>query len=91
VIVTRSGSTCASPFALWCDEEFDAALDASKATFDSEERQELTCEALEYMREEAPCIFLVQTPVIQGVAERVQGYTVRPDEQVYVYHVDVSD
>jgi len=78
-------------FQLWCNEEFTAALDAAKGTFDPDERQKAYCEALQIMRDEAPGVFLVQTPVIEGVAERVQGFQTRPDQAVFVYPLDVSD
>ena len=72
------------------DATLDVMIDAAISETDKDKRLELTWEALEYFREDAPLAFLHQQPLLVGVHARVQNFDPYPDGRIYLGGVDVS-
>lgn len=77
---------CGHVWGFWCDERMDALYDAGLATMDQEERAEIYMEMQEYVKEQAPMLFLYNGVDLYGVNQRV-NFTPRPDERILVYEM----
>jgi len=74
----------------WCDETFDALIDKGRATVDEEARVKIYQEAVAYMREEAPVLFLTQSAVLWGVSDNIVDFKPRQDQRVVYWQTDLS-
>ncbi len=65
---------CRSVGNFFCSEAFDQLFPQSRATLDPTRRAQILQRVARIVREEAPAIFLVQTPGIYAVQRRVRGF-----------------
>lgn len=74
--ISKGGSN----FPAYSNPAVDALLDSATATFDPARARAYARRAAETMIEDAPGIWLYQTPTIAGLADRIRTTTMRADE-----------
>ncbi|MBI4607385.1 MAG: hypothetical protein HY726_00065 [Candidatus Rokubacteria bacterium] len=62
----------------FANPEYDALVARERAAMNPEERQKVLQEMAAFLRDDPPCIFLVQTAGIYAVQPRVQGFAWKP-------------
>jgi dipeptide transport system substrate-binding protein len=67
-----------SNYANWCNDEFQALLEAGKATTDVAERTRIYEEAQVVFKREAPWLTIAHSKVFMPMNKRVQGYVMDP-------------
>jgi peptide/nickel transport system substrate-binding protein len=67
-------------FTGYSDEEFDALVDAGRATSDFDERYEIYQQADQILVDAAPYVYMFNKREIRAYSPQVQGFTVRPDQ-----------
>ncbi len=67
-------------FTGYSNEEFDALMEAGRATSDFDERYEIYEEANEILVTDAPYVYMYNKQEIRAYADYVEGFTVRPDQ-----------
>jgi peptide/nickel transport system substrate-binding protein len=85
------GTERAGPYSYTPNEAWTQAVYQARETFVPEERERLYCEAAQIQKEEAPMVFLVQPPFLVGYNTRVQNFTIRPDQEVFFFPLDVAN
>jgi peptide/nickel transport system substrate-binding protein len=85
------GTERAGPYSYTPNEAWTQAVYQARETFVPEERERLYCEAAQIQKEEVPMVFLVQPPFLVGYNPRVQNFTIRPDQEVFFFPLDVSN
>ena len=75
----------------WENQEFDELFSQAQATIDPAEREALFHQANEMMHENLPSVFLFQLPAIYGLSKRVEQWTPRPDEMLYLAETSLAD
>ncbi len=78
-----------SLFDYWQDPELDQVLLAAQSEMDVEERLDYYRDALWFIREGAPWIFLYQQKDIYGVNTRVK-WQPRPDELIWAFDAEIK-
>ncbi|MDQ7844683.1 MAG: ABC transporter substrate-binding protein [Armatimonadota bacterium] len=73
----------------FCSPAFDALFAQGRASTSPDKRAEILRRAARIVREEAPVIFLVQTPGIYGVQPRVRGLVWGADYLMNLHKVEV--
>jgi peptide/nickel transport system substrate-binding protein len=71
--------------------EMDELYAQQKTEFDRDARISILHEFMAEMREEAQMIYLFQSPLINGVSPRVQGYQPTPNDLIDIRGVTVTD
>jgi peptide/nickel transport system substrate-binding protein len=61
-----------------CNPAFDAKVTTAAAEADSDARYAIYAELAQYLYDEAVTIFVVNETVVEGVSDKVQGYTPHP-------------
>jgi peptide/nickel transport system substrate-binding protein len=74
--------TSTAPQKLLADPEFDRLMQQQAAEFDPEKRRALLQQLGELYREDAPAIFLWQSPLLYGVSSKVGGFGAHPDARL---------
>lgn len=72
-----------SPFKLFSNTKIDELFQKQRRTFDPKERQAILQELMAVIREEAPAIFLFQSPDIFAYRPRVVGFEPTPDNAIH--------
>jgi ABC-type transport system substrate-binding protein len=80
-----------SIFKLAANEEMDAIYAEETNEFDRDHREELLKEFMAVMREEAPFLFLFQSPLLYGLNPRVTGFPPTADDHPHVDAVALQD
>jgi len=83
--VTRSNR------AQWCNEEFDALIQAAKITSDPAERTRLYEEAQVVFKDQAPWATIAHSVVYMALRPEVTGYKVHPLGSHIFYGVDIAE
>lgn len=79
-----------SPYKLHSNPKMDELYLASKAEADRSKREKILQEFNALMREEAPMLFLFQSPLIYGVNPRVKGFKPTPDDRIHFVGISVG-
>jgi peptide/nickel transport system substrate-binding protein len=79
--------TCKGLYGLMCNEQFDKLFAEQRLETDSEERAAILAEMQEIVHDEAPGIFLFQSPDIFGVRDHVHGFTPTADNMIHLESV----
>lgn len=74
----------------WMNEEFEQTYIELQATFEDEERRQLSHKLQEIVYNDAPWIFLYKQFDLYGVSERL-AWTPRADERMYFYNATISE
>lgn len=74
----------------WCNEEFDALMEAAEFNLDLEERAQQLARAYEIVDEEMPWSTLFQIEGLVGVADAIT-WTPRPDEMIWAFDIQPTD
>ncbi|MDR7523427.1 MAG: ABC transporter substrate-binding protein [Armatimonadota bacterium] len=82
--------TCAGVGNFFCSRDFDELFAQSRREMDASRRRALLQRVALLVREEAPVIFLVQTPGIYAAQSRVKGFAWRPDYLMDLHRVEVG-
>lgn len=69
-------------------EEFDQLLAIATTSIDQEERLRVLQRALQIMHDEAAGVFLHQPTKLYGVSDRLQNWSPRPDDAIFLHHVE---
>lgn len=85
------GTERAGPYSYTPNVSWFQAVYQARETSDPAERERLYCEAAEIQKEEVPMVFLVQPPFLVGYNTRVQNFTIRPDQEVFFFPLDISN
>ena len=78
-------------FTGYSDEEFDALVDAGRATSDFDERYEIYQQADQILVDAAPYVYMFNKREIRAHSPQVQGFTVRPDQANNFWTVWLAD
>lgn len=70
---------CGMRFSRYCDKKFDSYLDQARSCLDQQKREDFYQEAVRYVHDEAPWIFLHYGIDSYGVSKRVQNWKPTPD------------
>lgn len=75
----------------WSDPEVDAAIDEARSILETDEREQAYHELMQKIVEAAPWLFLYTLEDVYGVSSKLQGWTPRADEMIYLYEASLSD
>jgi peptide/nickel transport system substrate-binding protein len=75
---------------MMCNRRFDELLVQTRTEPDEGKRTEMLQQMAEILHDEAPGIFLFQSPDIYGVRDTVQGFTPTADDMVHVETISVD-
>jgi peptide/nickel transport system substrate-binding protein len=81
---------CSSYFKVMCNPSYDALLAQARSEADPSKRAAILQQMQQILNEEAPVVFLYQSPDIFGVAKRVKGFTATPDDLIHVLPISVN-
>lgn len=81
---------CASQYKIMCNQTYDQLLQQERSEPDAAKRVAIIQLMEQILHDEAPAIFLYQSPDIFGVSKRVQGFTPTPDDVVHVASISVD-
>ena len=90
-LVSKISFSSGERYSTWSDPQFDALREKAEETIDPAEAQ-LAWSALQnYIKEEAPAVFLYQQHMIYAYnADRLSGFKPHQDEHIMVNDVDVK-
>lgn len=72
------------------DERVDSLLAEGRATTDIDEQKEIYAEVQKIIWDEMPFVFLWYQKQAIGISDKVEGFTIRPDETMLFDDVHVS-
>lgn len=79
-----------SPYKLFANQKYDELYNRSRAEPDRNKRREILRELHAILREEAPMVFLFQSPNIFALRARIQGFTPTPDDRIHFDSVRIA-
>jgi peptide/nickel transport system substrate-binding protein len=82
--------TSAAPQKLLADPQFDNLMQQQAGEFDIEKRRALLQQLGELYREDAPAIFLWQSPLLYGVSSKVGSFGAHPDARLDLTSMTLS-
>lgn len=82
--------TCGSRYKQMCDQTYDNLFNQERSTTDPEKRVALLRQMEQILHDNAPVIFLFQTPDVFGVRSRVQGFKPTADDTIHFDGVTVT-
>ena len=74
--------TSSAPQKILADPEFDKLMTQQLGEFDVDKRRALLQQLGELYREDAPAIFLWQSPLLYGLSSQVNGFGAHPDARM---------
>ncbi len=80
-----------SNYSSWCNDDFEAAIQAAKTTNDQEERIKLYTTAQEIFKAEEPALTIAHSKVFMPMNKRVLNYTLSPLGTHSFRYVDVAE
>jgi peptide/nickel transport system substrate-binding protein len=82
--------TCGSRYKQMCDPSYDTLFNTERSTTDPEKRVTILRQMEQILHDNAPVIFLLQTPDVFGVRTRVQGFKPTADDTIHFDGVTVT-
>jgi peptide/nickel transport system substrate-binding protein len=78
-----------SPFKIFSNPKLDSLYEQETNTFNRAKRQKLLRQFMAVMRDQAPMIFLFQSPELYGVGKRVVGFRPSADDHPHIASVSL--
>lgn len=82
--------TCNAGRLMLCDQQFDDLLTQERSEFDPDKRVALLQQMSQILHDQAPAIFLFQSPDVFGVRSNVHGFTPTADDMIHVETISVD-